>query len=172
MTKTVVVEETEGWRVDKYISDHLGLFTRSQIKNRHLIVRINGRESKMSRRVSPGDVIELSYTEPEQINVRPEKIPLDIIFENDDVIVINKEQGVVVHPAPGNYHETLVQGLMYYLNSLSDNFPDENIRPGVVHRLDKETSGVIIAAKNPNALEFLSNQFWDKTTEKRYIAFL
>lgn len=92
--------------------------------------------------------------------------PLDIIFENRDVIVINKVQGVVVHPAPGNYHDTLVQGLMYYLNGLSENFPDEKLRPGVVHRLDKETSGVIIAAKNPKALEFLANQFRDKTTEK------
>lgn len=172
MNRTFVVEDAEGWRVDKYIADHLGLFKRSQIKNRNVVVKINGTESKMSRKVTAGDVLELSYTEPEPVNVQPERIPLDIIFENRDVIVINKVQGVVVHPAPGNYHDTLVQGLMYYLNGLSENFPDEKLRPGVVHRLDKETSGVIIAAKNPKALEFLANQFRDKTTEKRYLAFV
>ena len=170
MTEEVVVENTEGCRVDRYISEYLELFTRSQIKNRNVTVKINGAEAKLSRKVFSGDFVEINYTEAESIDVYPEEIPLEILFENKDVIVLNKTQGVVVHPAPGNYHKTLVQGLMYYLNDLGRNFPGEAVRPGVVHRLDKDTSGVIIAAKNPGALEFLANQFREKTTEKKYVA--
>ncbi len=172
MTEEVVVEDVSGCRIDKYIADYLELFTRSQIKNRNVTVKINGEEAKLSKKVFPGDFVEINYTEAESFDVYPEKIPLEILFENEDVIVLNKAQGVVVHPAPGNYHKTLVQGLMYYLSDLSRSFPGEPVRPGVVHRLDKDTSGVIIAAKNPGTLEFLAKQFREKTTEKKYVAFV
>lgn len=172
MTEEVVVEGVKGCRVDKYISDCLELFTRSQIKNRNVTVKINGEEAKLSKKVFSGDFVEINYKEAESFDVYPEEIPLEILFENKDVIVLNKAQGVVVHPAPGNYHNTLVQGLMYYLSDLGRSFPGEAVRPGVVHRLDKDTSGVIIAAKNPRTLEFLAKQFREKTTEKKYVAFV
>jgi 23S rRNA pseudouridine1911/1915/1917 synthase len=104
------------------------------------------------------------------MNIEPENIPLDIIFEDENVIVLNKVQGMVVHPANGNYTGTLVQGLLYYVKNLSKNFNNELERPGIVHRLDKDTSGVIITAKNPETHEYLSNQFRDKTNEKFYLA--
>jgi len=170
LVERIEVVGPEECRIDKYICDTLKLFTRSQIKNRNVKVKVNGREVKLSRKVTEGDTVEVSYDPPISIDIEPEKVDLDIIFENGDVIVLNKPQGVVVHPAPGSYHGTLVQGLMFYLENLSSRFPGEPVRPGVVHRLDKDTSGVIIAAKHPEALEFLSRQFREKTTVKKYIA--
>ncbi len=168
----ITVEDTESCRIDRYISENLGLFPRSQIKNRNLRVFLNDKEMKLSKKVSSGDILEVFYSSPDQLEIKPEKIPLNIVFENKDVVVLNKPQGLVVHPAPGNYTGTMVQGLMYYLQNLQDAFPEEILRPGIVHRLDKDTSGIIIAAKHPEALEFLSRQFREKTTEKKYIAFV
>ncbi len=166
----VTVEDTENCRLDRYLSEKLQLFTRSQIKNRNLRVYFRGSEIKLSKRVTAGDVLEVFYSRPGPLTVRAEKIPLNIIFENRDVIVLDKPQGLVVHPAPGNYTGTMVQGLMYYFQDLGKSFPEDILRPGIVHRLDKDTSGIIITAKNPAALEFLSRQFREKTTEKKYIA--
>ncbi len=166
----VTVEDIDNCRIDRYISENLGLFSRSQIKNRNLRVYLNNKETKLSKKVSLGDVLEVFYSHPVPLEIKPEKIPLNIIFENRDVIVLDKPQGLVVHPAPGNYTGTMVQGLLYYLQDLHDAFPHDILRPGIVHRLDKDTSGIIIAAKHPDALEFLSRQFREKTTEKKYIA--
>ncbi len=170
LVEKVKVKDLEECRIDKYICETLKLFTRSQIKNRNVTVMVNGRKVKLSRKVTEGDTVEVFYDPPVSIDIDPEEVDLDIIFENRDVIVLNKPQGMVVHPAPGNYHGTMVQGLMFYLGNLSRIFPGEPVRPGVVHRLDKDTSGVIIAAKHPEALEFLSRQFREKTTVKKYIA--
>jgi len=169
---TVTVAGETNCRVDRYISEKLGLFTRSQIKNRNVRILLKGTELKLSKKVSSGDVLEIYYSLPSSLEIEPENIPLDILFEDANVIVLNKPQGLVVHPAPGNYTGTMVQGLMYYLKNLSLNFPGEVVRPGIVHRLDKDTSGVIIAAKNYEALEFLARQFREKTTIKKYCAFV
>ena len=97
-------------------------------------------------------------------------IPLDVLFENDDVIVIDKPQGLVVHPGSGNPSGTLLNALLHHCGSIIARFPAGDPRPGIVHRLDKETSGVIIAAKNPDAHAFLARQFHDRLTRKRYLA--
>ncbi len=156
-------------RVDKYISDN-DIISRSQIKSRNAKVYLNNMEIKFSRKVLDGDILEIQWEDPPPMDIVPENIPLDIIYEDKSVIVINKKQGMVVHPANGNYSGTLVQGLLYYFKNLSTNFNNELERPGIVHRLDKDTSGVIITAKNPEVHEYLSNQFREKTNEKYYLA--
>ncbi|MBI9100326.1 MAG: RluA family pseudouridine synthase [Spirochaetaceae bacterium] len=156
-------------RVDKYISDN-NIISRSQIKSRNAKAFLDDAEIKFSRKVSNDDILEIFWDDPPPLDIEPEELPLDIIFEDENVIVLNKEQGMVVHPANGNYSGTLVQGLLYYVKNLGSNFNNELERPGIVHRLDKDTSGVIITAKNPEAHEFLSHQFRDKTNEKYYLA--
>jgi 23S rRNA pseudouridine1911/1915/1917 synthase len=168
----VVLPDGQIERVDKYISDFWGVLTRSQIKHRNTQVRIDGILVKLSRKVSAGDLVEIEYSPPERMDLVPEDIPLDVIFENNDVLVINKAQGLVVHPAAGNFTGTLVQGLLYRYQEeeFEDSFGAKDVRPGIVHRLDKDTSGVLITAKNPDALEFLSGQFREKKARKRYVA--
>lgn len=156
-------------RADRYIAEHAGI-SRSRLKGECTLL-INGREAKLSKNVSGGDVISLELAPvkgPEDIE--PQKMDLDIIYEDDNVIVLNKEQGMVVHPAAGNFQGTLVNGLLDYVAGLDEEFDDDTVRPGIVHRLDKDTSGVIIIAKNPEAHEFLSRQFRDKVTRKTYMA--
>ena len=166
---TVKLPESLKMRVDKYISDN-DIISRSQIKIRNTRVFLDGEEIKFSRKISHNDILEIEWEDPPPMNIEAENIPLDIIFEDGNVIVLNKEQGMVVHPANGNYTGTLVQGLLYYVKNLSKSFNNELERPGIVHRLDKDTSGVIITAKNPQTHEYLSNQFRDKTNEKYYLA--
>jgi len=171
-SKRLVVENTacSGLRVDKYIAEEAKLLSRSQLKSRLVSVRVNGTESKLSRRIDCGDVIEVNYEDEVPADMEPEDLRLSILFENDDVIVLDKAQGMVVHPAAGNPKGTLVQGLLHHCAGLTERFPSLPLRPGIVHRLDKETSGVIIAAKTPEAHEFLSKQFRDRSTEKVYVA--
>jgi 23S rRNA pseudouridine1911/1915/1917 synthase len=161
--------EAAGIRLDRYLAENLGLFPRSQIAHRDVVVRVDGQSVKLSRRVKPGETLEIGYSEPESSAIEPENIELDIIFENDDVVVVNKPAGMVVHPAAGNRTGTLAQGLMHHVIMLRERFNDA-ARPGIVHRLDKDTSGVIIAAKHPEALAWLSAQFQERTTEKTYLA--
>ncbi len=171
--RTVVdLPEGQTERVDKYISDVWGILTRSQIKQRDARVFIGGAPVKLSRKVTAGEVVDIEYSPPEKMDLAPENIPLDVIFENRDVLVINKPQGLVVHPAAGNFTGTLVHGLLfrYQEEEFEDSFGSQDVRPGIVHRLDKDTSGILITAKNPEALEFLSRQFRDKKAHKRYVA--
>ena len=159
-------------RADRYIAEHTDI-SRSRLKG-DCTLFINGKESKLSKSVNNGDIISVEIAEapaPDE-NLIPQKMDLDIIYEDDNVIVINKAQGVVVHPAAGNFQGTLVNGLLDYVSGLEDEFEEETVRPGIVHRLDKDTSGVIIIAKNPETHEFLSRQFRDKTTQKTYIAII
>ena len=157
-------------RIDKYLSDRLGLFTRSQLKQLSLEVRMDGKEVKLSKRIEPGAVLELSYRDPEPAAYEPEAMDIEALYEDSRVLVVNKAQGVVVHPGSGVSKGTLVQGLLARSLDLAKQFPDESVRPGIVHRLDKETSGVIITAKTAEALEFLSRQFRKRTTKKLYLA--
>jgi len=169
---TSTIDETaEGMRADRYIAERLDLFPRSQIAHRDVTVRVNGNEVKLSYRVRSGETLEVDYAAAESASITPEDIELDIIFENDDVVVVNKPAGMVVHPAAGNWTGTLAQGLMHHVQSLQERFGDP-ARPGIVHRLDKDTSGVMIAAKHPEALALLSEQFKSHTTEKTYVAVL
>ncbi len=170
--KVFIIEKPgiKGIRIDRFIAEELGMFSRSQIKQRNLRVFLDGRPIKFSKQVSTGDKIELRYEEIEFPEIVPEKVDLNIIFENKDVIVVDKPQGMVVHPANGNYSGTLVNALLYYSEILRNNFKDEKLRPGIVHRLDKDTSGVIIVAKNMDSHAFLSSQFKDRLTRKTYLA--
>lgn len=165
----VVPDEARGLRLDRFLAETLALFPRSQIPHRAVVVRIDGTEARLSRRVQPGDRLDIEYREPEPSRVDAEPVPLSILFEDDDTVVIDKPAGMVVHPAAGNWSGTLAQGLMYHVESLAERF-GEATRPGIVHRLDKETSGVIIAAKHPEALAHLAAQFKRRRAKKRYLA--
>jgi 23S rRNA pseudouridine1911/1915/1917 synthase len=154
-------------RIDQFISDELGLISRNQLKQRVRELKINGKPVKLSRKIAPQDRVQLDLEAPRKIELVPEEIPLDILYEDARVIVINKPQGLVVHPAPGNYTGTLVHGLLHYREIEA---PEEDFRPGIVHRLDKDTSGVLITARDQEAHEFLARQFQEKTTCKVYFA--
>lgn len=156
-------------RADRYISG-MDIMKRSQFESHKLQAFMGGKEIKLSRKLKDGEIIEISWETPEEPDYKAEKMDLDIVFENDEVLVINKAQGIVVHPGAGNYSGTLVQGLLYYNQQLGNNFEDDPLRPGIVHRLDKDTSGLIITAKNPESLEALAEQFRNRTTEKYYLA--
>jgi 23S rRNA pseudouridine1911/1915/1917 synthase len=166
----VDVTEREGLRLDVFIAERMRLFSRSQVKTRVRDARVNGKSSRLARKLKPGDAVSVDYTDAPPVFALPQDIPLDIIFENDDVIVIDKPQGMVVHPGSGNPADTLVNALLFHCAGMQRVFGSEDLRPGIVHRLDKETSGVIIAAKNLRSHEFLAAQFKSRQARKRYLA--
>lgn len=157
-------------RIDTYIADFLKLCSRSQVKRRVTGLRINGKTVKASKHLLPGDSLEITYTEAPEMNVEAETIDLHILYEDLNVLVVDKPQGMVVHPAGGNWSGTLVNAILGHCGGIQNNFPSGEARPGIVHRLDKDTSGVIIAAKNAETQEFLSEQFRRRTAGKRYLA--
>ena len=157
-------------RIDKYISEHLEILTRSQLKARDAKVYVNGKEAKLSKTIKIGDTIDIEYDSAPEMSIKPEKIDLDIIYEDENIAVINKPQGMVVHPAAGNPSGTLANAFLYYFGDTDFEKDDDDARPGIVHRLDKDTSGVIITAKNSAAHEFLSQQFRKKGVKKKYLA--
>ncbi|MDR2071261.1 MAG: RluA family pseudouridine synthase, partial [Treponema sp.] len=158
----------QGLRLDRYVAEYLRLLSRSQIKAKNLAARINGKSVKISRRVKAGDLLELSWAEAGPADILPENLPLEVIYEDGRVVVINKAQGMVVHPGAGNHTGTLANALLY--RRLERGREGEGFRPGIVHRLDKDTSGVIIAAYDDEALAFLAEQFKARKTRKIYAA--
>lgn len=167
MKETVV--EMQNGRLDKACSEIFSDYSRSQIKQ--LLdggnITVNGKTEKAKYKVKSGDVIRLEEPETKTLELRPENIPLDIVYEDDDVIVINKPQGMVVHPAPGHDEHTLVNTLLYHcpLSTINGTF-----RPGIVHRIDKDTSGLLMVAKNDKAHRSLAKQLKDKTNIREYVA--
>ena len=159
-----------GMRLDVYVSEQLGLFSRSQARGRILDVAVNGVPARLARKVRRGDMVTLTYVDAPPTDLVPQEIPLEVLFENEDVIVIDKRQGMVVHPGSGNATGTLLNALLFHCSEIPRQFPAGDPRPGIVHRLDKETSGVIIAAKNQTAHAFLARQFHERQTRKRYLA--
>jgi 23S rRNA pseudouridine1911/1915/1917 synthase len=156
-------------RLDRYVSENLRLLSRSQIKARNLKAKVNGKDVKLSRTVKQNDILDLHWEDSPPENIVPQDIPLEIIYEDANCVVINKAQGMVVHPGAGNRQGTLANALSFRrLNKGGDNL--SGLRPGIVHRLDKETSGVIIAAYNEEAHAFLAGQFKLRKTRKTYIA--
>lgn len=149
----LVPPEADGERLDKWLSrqDSLGL-TRSSLQNRmeHGDVTVNGRTVSKNYRQKAGDTILVTLPEPESLELQPENIPLDIVYEDDDLLVVNKPKGMVVHPAPGHSTGTLVHALLYHCG---DRLSSINgvIRPGIVHRIDRFTSGLLMVAKNDTA---------------------
>jgi 23S rRNA pseudouridine1911/1915/1917 synthase len=158
-------------RLDRYVSENLRLLSRSQIKARGLSAKINGKPVKLSRVVKPGDVIEMCWDEEAPIYFVPEDILLDIVYEDERCVVINKAQGMVVHPGPGNRQGTLANAL-YFRRLKKNKDRPEGIRTGIVHRLDKDTSGLIIAAYDDEAHAFLAGQFKDRKVIKKYAAII
>lgn len=167
----LVQEEDEGVRLDKFLSLYYEEKSRSyfQFLIKQGKVQIDGREGKKQERIVGGQCIQLEFLPPPDISLKAENIPLDILFEDEDIIVINKPPGMVVHPAPGNWTGTLVNALLYHCQSLQQN-SEQSLRPGIVHRLDKETSGVMVAAKNLRSHAALVEAFSKRSVGKRYLA--
>lgn len=165
----LVSGENEGERLDVYLARLLAdRYSRSRVKK--LIeegrIRIEGREVSAHYQIKEGQTINFADSPQEQTETRAENIPLDIIFEDDDILMVNKPVGLVVHPAHGNPRHTLVNGLLYHTQKLSKG--GDPVRPGIVHRLDKDTSGIMVIAKNDPAHAFLGKQFKNHTIERAY----
>ncbi|MBH0170705.1 MAG: RluA family pseudouridine synthase [Bacillota bacterium] len=165
-----VTPEQAGNRIDKVLSDVQDDWSRSQIQNwiKDKIVLLEGKPVKSNYKCATGDEIEIDIPEPEVLDVVPEEMNLDIVYEDSDVLVVNKPRGMVVHPAPGHYSGTLVNGLMAHCKDLSG--INGVLRPGIVHRIDKDTSGLLMVAKNDKAHESLVDQLKAKTTTRVYKA--
>ena len=165
----IKINENIDSRLDQYLSE-ITEYSRSQIKN--LIsdkkITVNENFAKGSMNLKTGDIVKIEEPVLDELSAEAEEMDLDIVYEDDDVIVVNKANGVVVHPAVGNNHGTLVNGLMYHSKNLSD--INGEFRPGIVHRIDAYTTGLLVVAKNNFAHEFLAHQLEEKTTHRKYIA--
>ncbi|WP_373285833.1 RluA family pseudouridine synthase [Paenibacillus segetis] len=158
-------------RIDKYVKSLLDEdISRSQIQLwiQNGDITVNGAQVKVNYKVAEGDTVTLVVPEPEYAEIVPENIPLDVYFEDKDVIVVNKKRGMVVHPAPGHSTGTLVNALMHHCQDLSG--INGELRPGIVHRIDKDTSGLIMAAKNDKAHASLAAQLKEHTATRKYFA--
>jgi pseudouridine synthase, rluA family len=168
----ITVEESDiDRRIDVFLANKLESFSRSYIQD--LIkkgkVTINGKAVKANYRLREGESVVLDIPKPEPLEILPENIPLDILYEDDDVILVNKPKGMVVHPAAGHYSGTLVNALLYHCR---DNLSGINgvLRPGIVHRIDMDTTGVIIACKNDNAHQHIAKQLAEHSITRKYVA--
>ena len=162
-------EESRGKRLDAYLADALEELTRSAAAN--LIeagaVLVDGKAAAKSYKISSGETVEVALPEPEPIDAAAQNIPLDVVYEDGDVIVVNKPSGMVVHPAPGHPDGTLVNALLYHCGESLSGIGGA-LRPGIVHRIDRDTSGLIIAAKNDAAHQSLTSQLSDHTLGRTY----
>ncbi|WP_395320837.1 RluA family pseudouridine synthase [Levilactobacillus parabrevis] len=160
---------TETARLDKLVAETVTTISRSQAKGAIEAgqITVDGQPAKPKDKPAVGATIHIELPDPQPLDVTPENIPLDIVYEDDDVIVVNKPQGMVVHPAPGHPNHTLVNALLYHspLSSING-----TLRPGIVHRIDKDTSGLLMVAKNDHAHQSLSAQLQAKTNLREYVA--
>ena len=166
-----LVVERENERLDKYIAsvtDYSRELVTKMLKDDYILV--NGKLEKGSYKVKNGDIISIKEGYVQEMDVVPKKMDLDIVFEDDYLMVINKPSGLTVHPGSGNSDNTLVNGLMYYTNNLSSVGGD--FRPGIVHRLDKDTSGLMIVAKDNKCHTLLADDFKNKRIHREYVALL
>jgi len=157
-------------RVDKFVADRIAKVSRTRVQEalEEGLVRVNGQVVKANFKVKPGDkVVVLSYEEPEDYQVDPEDIPLDIFYEDDDLVIVNKSPNMVVHPGVGNFSGTLLNALYFrYQKEMKTG----KVRPVLVHRIDKETSGLLVVAKNERALNHLALQFKEHSIQRKYLA--
>lgn len=163
-------EGQEPLRVDKFLMNFIENATRNKIQKaaKNGSIEVNGRVVKQNYKVKAGDKIRVLFEHPPFENLlTPENIPIEIVYEDDELLVVNKEAGMVVHPGHGNYAGTLINALIFHFDNLPNNSSD---RPGLVHRIDKDTSGLLVVAKTEQAMTFLSKQFFNKTTEREYVA--
>ena len=171
MTRLTLTADREGERLDAFLARAVPELTRSAAQRlaEEGAITLSGRPVKKNYRTSPGDLLEAVLPDPESVDVKPQNIPLDVVYEDRDVIVVNKPVGMVVHPAPGHPDGTLVNALLYHCgDSLSG--INGALRPGIVHRIDRDTSGLIIAAKNDRAHLALAAQLQDHTLARVYEA--
>ncbi len=170
LEKMMVEEEKEGERLDAFLADEIESLSRSMAKI--LIdagkVLVDGVKKKPSYQVREGEVITVEVEEPRAIALEPRDIPLDILYQDTSLVVIDKPKGLVVHPAHGNWDFTLVNALLYHIRDLSG--INGELRPGIVHRLDKDTSGVMVVAKNDTAHRHLAEQIKEHTIKREYTA--
>ncbi|MFM9007765.1 MAG: RluA family pseudouridine synthase [Bacteroidota bacterium] len=162
-------------RIDKFLMNRLQNVSRNRIQGAADAgtILVNGKNIKSSYKVKPGDVITIVLAHPpREIELYPDDIPLDIRYEDDQLFVINKQAGLVVHPAYGHYRGTLVNGIVHLMHPKLNGAPltSESVRPGLVHRIDKDTTGLIVIAKNEQALSHLAKQFYDRTIDRHYLA--
>ncbi|MCC9090104.1 MULTISPECIES: RluA family pseudouridine synthase [Bacillus] len=165
-----VAEEQTSERLDKFLSTTEPEWSRTQVQQwvKDGLIEVNGKQVKANYKVQAGDQIKVEIPDPEALDVEAESMDLDIYYEDEDVLVVNKPRGMVVHPAPGHVSGTLVNGLMAHCNDLSG--INGVMRPGIVHRIDKDTSGLLMVAKNDMAHESLVNQLVAKTVTRKYTA--
>ncbi|MFY9286448.1 MAG: RluA family pseudouridine synthase [Tissierellaceae bacterium] len=166
----ILVGDNEDERIDAFLADELDNLSRTYIKKliSDGLVVVNGSVVKPRYIIKEGDLIQVQIPKPKVLDIKPENIPIDIFYEDDDILIVNKPKGMVVHPAPWNYTGTLVNALLYHVDNLSS--INGIIRPGIVHRLDKDTSGLLIVAKNDNTHRFLSEQLVKREIVREYLA--
>lgn len=166
-----VSAEDNGVRIDKYLSDHMEEMSRSYLQKllKSEDVIVNEKAVKANYKVGSGDVISVSVPEPEEVNIQPEDIPLDILYEDEDLIVVNKPKGMVVHPSAGHYSQTLVNALMYHCR---DELSGINgvMRPGIVHRIDMNTTGSLLVCKNDFTHNHIAEQLKEHSIKRKYRA--
>lgn len=171
MEELYFTAETSGVRIDKFLSDAMPDVSRSYIQKliRDQHIAVNKGQVKSNYKLSAGDEIEVSLPELKAPDIKPEEIPLDILYEDDDILIVNKPKGMVVHPAPGHYSGTLVNAVMFHCR---DNLSGINgvSRPGIVHRIDMDTTGSLIICKNDRAHQALADQLKDHHITRRYHA--
>lgn len=170
--KIIADKGQEPLRVDKFLMNRIEGISRNKIQQaaNDGFIQVNNIAVKSNYKVKANDVITVMFTSPpRELELIPQDIPIDIVYEDEDVVVLNKEAGMVVHPGYGNYSGTLVNALAYHFENLPENGGDST-RPGLVHRIDKNTTGLLVIAKNEHALTHLSKQFFDRTIDRRYHA--
>ncbi len=167
--KFLVLEEEDGDRLDVYLSNQLGDMSRSYIQKiiKDKKVKVNDKIQKAKYLVKEDDSVIIEIPAPKLLEITPQDIPINIVYEDDDLLIVNKPQNMVVHPAPGNYDNTLVNAILYHCK---DNLSSINgvIRPGIVHRIDKDTSGLLMIAKNNNSHNSLASQLKDHSIAREY----
>lgn len=166
----LIREEEENIRLDLFLSKCFEDKSRSYLQNliKDEMVKVNGKLKKSNYKLKINDIVNITVPEPVELNIQAEAIPLDIVYEDKDVIVVNKDQGMVVHPAAGVYNGTLVNALLSHCSDLSG--INGVARPGIVHRIDKDTSGILVVAKNDNSHNKLAEQLKDHSMTRVYIA--
>ncbi len=170
MSNFIVSDEMQGIRLDVLLASKFQDLSRSHLQKNiaNGLVIVNGKTSKANYKVQADDIITITFAEAKPVEIVAQDIPLDILYEDTDIVVVNKPRGMVVHPATGNYQGTMVNALLEHCQDLSG--INGEIRPGIVHRLDKDTSGVIVAAKNDLAHLSLAAQIKNRTASRKYIA--
>ena len=169
-----VLSGYNGNRIDRFLQSHLDKISRTKIQNliREGFVKLNNNQiTEAAKKIKTNDTIEIKFPPTKETHIKPQKISLNILYEDDDIIIINKPAGLVVHPGAGNYDYTLVNGLLFHYHTKLSSIGGK-LRPGIVHRIDKDTSGVIVVAKNDIAHNNLSKQFSDHTIKRTYEALI